>query len=154
MCGPYNLQVRWGSLFLSFNLFILKCSSKELQIAGGTWTGRERDWRWYCELWNGWWWWHLHALLDWNRYWPPQCKYFSVTVLHSVYAWLCKLACCNLLNLSEPVHVLKLDILKFKLSLPSNSNRACIATCFLENTLLYVYTSTSMVFKFLNCSRA
>lgn len=58
-----------------FLMFVFPCSPSELQIVGGTWTRRKRDRRWHCQLWNGWWRRHLHALLDWNHYWSSQCNW-------------------------------------------------------------------------------
>ena len=73
LCSLLWLKV-WLVWFLML-VVIAKYSSEKLPVAGGTGTWGERYWRWNCELWNGRWWWHLHALLDWHHHRSPQRSY-------------------------------------------------------------------------------
>ena len=68
--NKYSKKSSWRPCMLGVLMFFLfPCSTSKFQIVGGTWAWRKRYWRWYCELWNGWWRWHLHAFLDGNHYW-------------------------------------------------------------------------------------
>lgn len=63
----------WRKYFFGYS-----CCSTELQIARRAWMRRKRHWRWYCQLWNGWYsndiLIHPHVLLDGHSYWPTQCN--------------------------------------------------------------------------------
>jgi hypothetical protein len=58
-------------MYLTYNK---NCSSSKLQSFGRAWMWREGHWWWDNELRNGWYIWHLDAVIAQSNHWPTQCE--------------------------------------------------------------------------------